>query len=277
MTTTTQTLTGLSKIRIFHEKSLTGQSNIISPFPNQPRFAQLKNVPINPLQQTIMIAARVKDLTNAQTIIGCIDCEQNNTVTGYSITINTDASITFRTQKYNGIGNNLTVTLPPGSVNTTDWFVATLRYRNNNICGNLNNGADNINSFGSNIDGTNIQNNSLGWILGNQGVISPVTTTSFWKRSLWKKTFWKSSPTAKSPELAVVQDSFWNASLFNERYWNGETGTILVDIPILGQGNPFTGNIGYVIMWASYLGDVDLIQSYNYIKSKMFSRGVLLP
>jgi hypothetical protein len=276
---TLKTQSGFGDIRNITQQTqsgfarMTGGINLLFTGVNQ--YVNCSTVPVNPLHQTVMIVFQTSTLDQNQSVIGCIDADNPNSTTGYSINVNTNGSITFNAQKFNGANNLISVSTPPASIAVNTWYAATMRYDANTIYGSINNLPEISNAYPTNIDGSGIQNNSQGWFIGNQGFVPPYSLSSYWKSSIWKHTLWKFQTTIT--ETAVNNDSYWNASLANQKFWNGEVGNVSVPIPLTFVGNYFLGAVAYVIIWNSALVAGDKLQAYQYVRNNVKGRGIILP
>jgi hypothetical protein len=199
----------------------------------------------NNLEQTIVVVAKINELVSNSCFIGSIDTTNDSGISGYQIFINSDGSISFRTQKINPSQNNLVIKYPAGSINTSDYFFASLRYLNNTIVANLNQQLPISGSFGFNIDATSVLNNSHGYYFGIGGYhpsydpMSPLYAESLFKRVI-----------------------------------PGIPGSLILPATILP--GYFNGIISYAIIWNRYLSDQEISNAYQFIRPIMIGRGVPL-
>jgi hypothetical protein len=204
----------------------------------QGTYVNCISVPVNPLEQTIIVVARVDNLDQNTSIIGCIDTDNAANCTGYSIDILIDKSVVFRTQKNVASPAGmyvLTTSYPSNSIALGGWFFAALRYKSNKIVGNLNNLSSVQNQYSINVESLGIINNTKGYFIGNQGYVIPLSGGSFWGGS-----------------------SFSNS--------NSNTGQPLMD-----------GIVGYTLIYDVYLEDSSIDSIYNVLKTSLASRPITLP
>lgn len=239
----------------------------------------LSITPVSPLAQTVMVVFKSSSLTSSlrQSVIGSIDADSDDR-TGYQITIENDGRLTFRVLKIdiNDDRHELTAQFPAGTIKANTWYVATLRYKNNQVVANINSDSIGVSaSFTSNVEGIGIQNNSSGWVIGNQGKLPPAIGDAFWGSSIWRRTLWA---------LQFVQvfsdetkDAQWGENEYAETHYGGTktTSTIVFDSGTVGDF--FFGSVGYAILWNDFISDDLWIQTYFFLKNVMSSRGVSLP
>jgi len=208
-------------------------------------FINARVVPINNTQQTIIVVAKANVLQDNSGLIGCIDENKDLGVTGYQIYINSDGSLVFRTQKINTIQNDLRINYPAGSINTSDYFFAALRYFNNTIVGNLNLNSSIIGSYGTNIDSTSILSNSRGYYLGTGGFHQSLSTTP----SLYGSALYGST-------LAGIPSA--------------------INVPVTLYQGYFDGIISYVLIYNRFLSDTEILTAHQFVKGVMNGRGIPL-
>jgi hypothetical protein len=202
-------------------------------------------LPVSNSAETLIVVAKANVLSSNGCVMGNIDTNNDSGVSGYQIIVNVDGSISFRTQKINGIKNNLQIQYPPGSINTSEYFFASLRYLNNTIVGNLNQLSSIVGSFGYNVDNTLVSNNSRGMYFGIGG----------YHRGY-------------APMVPIYGDSLYGDTL------TGIPGTY--SLPGMLLPGYFNGNIAYVVAWERFLSDAEVSNAYQYLKSVMVGRGIPL-
>ncbi len=239
------------------------------------QFCTCNTVPVNPLTQTILVVAKTINLSQKQSLLGCIDVARDDSVTGYSIDVNIDGSIDYRAQKNNS-STNLVASFPAGTIVPEVWFVATLRYSGNTVTADLNNGTRIQNNFLTNVDGGPITNDSFGYILANQGFTPPINNNSLFGAALFGRTFWNGS-NAGQVVILHQEDSLFDGFTFGEEYFGGLVQETVVIPPDIGSGNIFTGDIAYAIIWDRAITDSELLQTYLFLKNSLISRGIVLP
>jgi hypothetical protein len=207
-------------------------------------FVNSSLVPINTAQQTIMVIANVTQLQDGSGIIGCIDNDNDYGVTGYQINVNSDGSITFRSQKMNLGQNDLRVSYPAGSINTSNYFFASLRYFNNTLVGNLNQLPPIVGSYGSNVDATNIISNSRKYYIGIGGF----------------------HPSLSSPHL--YKSGLYGSTLFGI--------PSVMSLPATLMSGYFKGMVSYVLIYNRFLTNQEILNSYEYLRGIMSGRGITL-
>jgi hypothetical protein len=237
--------------------------------------------PVNPQKQTIIVIANSSSLARKQSILGCIDANKENTVTGYAININTDGSLDFVAQKDAGTQTfTLTAELAPGTVDQGEWFLASLRYAGNTVTGNVWNPriqSQISNVFGTNVDAGVVLNDSLGYYIGNEGSIPPSVGDSFFQGTIWGRGFWQFQFVTQI--VTPIFQSPWGGTQWGHGSpWGGLVTTETIVNP--GQtlaGHFFFGDIAYVVIYNRALTDSELLQAYIYLRGVVASRGIILP
>jgi hypothetical protein len=205
-------------------------------------------LPIDLSQQTMVVVAKANALQDNSGIVGCIDNTNDTGVSGFQINVNFDGSITFRAQKMNPLRNDLRVSYPAGSVNTSDYFVASLRYFNDTVVANLNTQPSISGSFGYDVDGTTITNNSRGFYLGVGGF----------------------HPSMDSyPPLSGIGGSLPGSTI------SGISPSVI--LPVTLMRGYFNGVISYFFLYDRFLIDQEILDVYQFIKGVMVGRGISLP
>jgi hypothetical protein len=214
--------------------------------PDNPTYSK---VPVNNSSQTIIVVYKVNSLAKNNSMLGSIDTNNDSGISGYQFINGTDGSLTFRTQKMNPNQNNLEVSYPPGSINTSNYYFASLRYSNNTLIGNLGQLAPVSASFGSNIDNIGVSiiinpviSNSSGYYFGIGGYVPSFPTQ--YKYGMYGTTMLS-------------------------------TPFPLVSFPENQVNDPFDGYISYIVIYNSFLMDQEISNVYQYLKNYvMDGRGI---
>jgi len=239
------------------------------------QMATCLTVPVNPLKQTVVIIAKVNNLNSINDFIGCIDVTGNTTVSGYSISVDTNGALIFRSQKNNGIRNDLLVSTPNGTIIPQTWFTACLRYNANTLTGDVNRTLKVTGQYGVDVDGTPIVNNSSGWIIGNKGFVPPYTNNSYFNRSIFGKTLWGFR--YFSSQIVNTDTNYFGERAFGTGYYGGINVIEYINSNVLDVGNFLDGNVAYVLVYNRDLSDIEYTQAYLYLKVVMIARGISLP
>lgn len=252
--------------------------NIIGQNFNGSQFDTCDLTPVNPNNQTVMVVYRPSSLVTRGSIVGCIDNDKDSTTTGFSISVETNGQLTFRVQKNNiSTVNNMTVKTPAGTVVAGQWQVATLRYTADTIMANINNSLFGYsNTFGINVDILPTNNNSFGWVLGNQGFVAPVQNQSLWGISIAGRTLARFNRITTIIEF--INTTFWNDNEFDAASFGGD---IIVSTSFLfpspNGGDPYQGDIAYVLIWSRAITNQDILQTYFFLQNALAPRGIILP
>lgn len=202
-------------------------------------------VPINLPQQTMVVVGKMNSLVPNSGVFGCIDLGNDSGCSGFRITVNSDGSLVFRVQKVttSHVQNNLTIGYPAGSINTTNYFFAVLRYFNNTLVGNLNQETPILTIYPTNVDALSNLQNSHGFYLGTGGFYDVMLTP---------------------PLPGFLPD----ATLL---------GPIVSHTPYAGVLSGFMdGIISYALVYNRYLSDSEVSDTYQFIKAAVGGRGITL-
>src|SRR6185312_1771602 len=238
-------------------------------FNNSNEFIDISQIPVNPLEQTILVAFKTYQIGTKQSIVGCIDFKKDGIITGYTISILEHGQVEFRSQKRNSTQTfNLTITTPLGSIIENTYYIACLRFVDNTLIGNLNLSLDLNISYGFDISQIGILNNSSGYYLGNQGKIVPYSVSSLYDTSFYGRTPY-------GHLRPIPSTSYQSNTLFGKNTFNTDPylGNPLVFTPEITT-NAFFGEIAYVMFWNKYLLDNDYNNTFRYVQSKLSSRGM---
>lgn len=241
-------------------------------------YVNCTSVPVNPLSQSIVVVARLDSLTQRMSVLGCIDSDNPNNCTGYSIDIDVDGSLIFRTQKRVSsppATHNLVASYPAGSVTVGEWFFAVLRYGDNRIVGNLNDQSPTINQFAFNVQSRGIINNTKGYFIGNQGFVKPMSGGSFWGSIIYGDALYGSGQNSQIVYTPI--ETLYNDSLFGENYFDGNVIAEVTFIqPVPGQPL-LNGIVGYTLIYDRYINDDEVEGIYNVLKSSLAARPIVIP
>lgn len=239
------------------------------------QMVSCNSVPINPLKQSVIIVAKVTNLLQDCSLVGSIDSNKNSSTTGYEIKVDTSGKLIFRSQKNNGLRNDLFIEFPSGTINPNIWFCAGLRYENNILSADFNNLSYIKGSYTTDVDGTPIINNSTGWTIGNQGFISPITNNTYFNKSIFGKSIWGFLYTSSQ-----IAENFLNRFGENDwgvGFWGGRNTNIITINPIEGVGNFLNGMVAYVIIYNRALTNFEYTQTYKFLRTLLSDRGIVLP
>jgi hypothetical protein len=242
------------------------------------QFDSCATVPVNPPAETVMVVYQPTSLALRGSLVGCIDNDNDIKTTGYSISLETDGRVTFRSQKDNiSTVNNLVVSTTPGIAQVALWQVATLRYSGNTLTGNINDNLFGVSAtYGSDVDALVTQNDSFGWVIGNQGFVAPIDNQSLYAISVFGRTLGGFNRIISSTIL--ISDTLFDEVDFDSAEFGGDIQiNISQAFPSPNGGDPYVGNIAYVIIWKRALTDNELLQSYFFLKNALVSRGITLP
>jgi hypothetical protein len=244
----------------------------------QGTYVNCSAAPINPLTQSIVVVARVDALDNKSSIIGCIDSDNEANCTGYSIDVDVDGSLIFRTQKRVSsptATHTLSASYPAGTINIGEWFYAVLRYSDNTLTGNLNEVAAVQSQFLVNVDVRGIQNNSKGYYIGNQGYVKPISGGSFYGGIAYGDALYGAGSNTQIVYTPVP--TFWNESLWNGKFFDGLLLSEITFVqPIPGQPL-LNGIVGYCIIYDRALIDEEVDAIFHTLKTGLLSRPITLP
>lgn len=205
-------------------------------------FVNGRIIPVSNTQETIVVVFKAASLEDNAGIIGSIDTNNDAGVTGYQMYLLANGSIIFRAQKWNGTQNDIRIGYGGGSINTSNYNFASLRYLNNTLVGNLGTNPFVQTSYGTNVDGTSIISNSRGLYMGVGGY--------------------------QRPTLSTLSGNGWGGSMLSG-VQNGVTlGTL--------KNGFFDGTIAYVVVYNRYLLDTEISECYQFMKGIMVSRGLTL-
>ncbi len=197
------------------------------------------NVPLNHQEQTIVVIS--KGLSGST--IGSIDLD-NPLVTGYRISFDADGGVEFRAQRTNTTStNDLRVIYGENSNTGDDYIFTALRYSDNTIVGNLNQLTPVIATFGTDIDSTDILDESRGLYIGAGGFFGALGISPI--------------PGEMIPGGSVpgIPEEFPDSEL---------------------MAGFFDGTIAYVLVYDRFLSDEEIANTYQALKIEMISRGIAL-
>lgn len=234
-------------------------------------------VPIDPLNQTVIVIFKMDGLTENTSIIGSIDIDNDSTTTGYSIDVDADGSLKARVQMRTttGVTYNMNASYPAGTIVVGDWNMSSLRYSEGTVTANYNLNSPVISSFALDPSTIGINNNSSGWYIGNQGYVPPTSDESLYGGFLYGTGLYYGYGSYSSTTTYV--DTFWGDSPFGENYWGGNSITeITITEPL--PGRPFlNGVVAYVLIYNRILTDDEITGVYNTLKTSLAGRPVILP
>jgi predicted nucleic acid-binding Zn ribbon protein len=240
-------------------------------------YIDCSTVPINPLEQSIVVVFKMDSLTANTSILGCIDVNKDTTTTGYSVDVDVDGSLKMRTQMrtITNVTYNASADYPAGTIVVGDWNMGVLRYANGEITANHNLNGAIVQNFGIDPYTIGISNNSSGWFIGNQGYVPPTAGSSLWGQVLYGTNLYFGSGSYNS--TTTYTNSFWDESLFWDKPWDGASSTEITIVEPL-PGRPFLdGAVAYVLLYDRLITDDEIIGIYNSLKSALASRPVDLP
>jgi hypothetical protein len=241
-------------------------------------FVNCTTIPVNQLEKTIIVVAKIERFDRPASIVGCLDNDNLNFVSGYSINVNTNKSIKFVTQKR--------VLSPPGtfkieydtapnSISETSWFMVALRYKDNRMIVNFNNEPSVFVDFPVNVVSRGILNNSKGFYYGNQGYTPPLSEGSFYGSSFYGKTLYGAGSEVSITFIPI--NSLFNESLFNEVFFDGNVEQQITFVqPVIGQPL-LNGIIAYSYIYNRLITDEETEAIYVSLRTSLNSRGVFLP
>lgn len=240
-------------------------------------FVNCTTIPVNQLEKTIIVVARIERFDKSASIMGCLDNDNLNFVSGYSINVNTNKSIKFITQKrvlFPAGTFKIEYDTPTNSISETTWFMAALRYKNNRMTVNFNDSPTNFVDFPVNVVSRGIVNNTKGFFYGNQGYTPPLSEGSFYGSMFYGKTLYG----AGSPVdvVFVPINALFNESLFNEVFFDGNSEQQITFIqPVIGQPL-LNGTIAYSFIYNRFISDDEVEAIYVSLKSSLIARGIIL-
>lgn len=241
-------------------------------FDGQNDYDVLNTLPIDPFKQTVSVVFNTSTTGKKQSIMGSLDAADENNITGYTIDIESDGSLTAKTNKATALGANiLTASFPAGTIQRNTWYVATLRYKNNTLKVTLNNDTASTvsSSYASNVEALSITNSSSGWYIGNQGKVTVTTGNSLFGQSFWGSTLW-GAELFKSSTIRG-DHSKWGEILHGENVYDS---ILTTNVESFNLGNFFQGFVAYAIVYNEELTETDLIQNYFFLKNDLLSRGI---
>ncbi len=164
--------------------------------------------------------------------------------TGYQIVVKSDGSLVFRAQKFTGVQQDLRVSYPAGSIGTSNYFFASLRYASDTLVGNLNLQPQVINVFGADVDSEGVLNNSHGYYIGTGG-------------------FHRVDSSVPLAHVAIPGSSLSGIN----------SG---LSLPVSIQNGFLDGIVAYVLIYDRYLADSEISDTYQFLKTTLLSRGITL-
>jgi hypothetical protein len=240
-------------------------------------FCDCSTVPINPLEQSVVVIFKMNSITADTSILGSIDIDNDTTTTGYSVDVDLDGSLKTRAQMRTttGVTYNMTADYPAGTIVVDAWNMATLRYGGGTVTANYNLTAPIVNTFGVDPFTIGINNNSTGWFIGNQGYVPPTSGSSLYGQILYGLNLYWGSGSYNT--VTTYTDSFYDESEFWDKPWDGAATTEVTIVEPL-PGRPFLdGVVAYVLIYERLLTDDEVVGIYNSLQSALASRPVILP
>ena len=240
-------------------------------------YVNCSSVPVNPLEQTVIVVAKIDELSTPASIIGCIDSDNDTLCTGYSIDIDVTRKIRFRSQKRTS--TNQTYDLNLQYPDSTDfelgqWFLCVLRYKNNTLYGNLNNKSTINVQYPVDVESLGINNNTKGYYIGNQGFVKPMTGGSFYSGCFYGGALYGSGANVQITYVSVP--SYWNQSQFNETYFDGSNTTNVVFVQPVPGRPLLNGIVAYTLIYDRILLDEEVEIVYTSLKSTLLSRQITI-